>query len=133
MTERRGERGGRRGWFDIKSVYFFCFPKNSILQLGMVDHLKVRQNCHRIENNFFQFIHKIKKNCSVRFDCTTWKMKVVINDILINIDFHDQTSRMCSPPSSHKIFQIQIIKRFDKSDTDISDLIIESFDQDGSC
>ena len=32
-----------------------------------------------------------------------------------------------------KIFQIRKIQRFDRSDTDISDLIIECFDQDKSC
>ena len=38
---------------------FFCFLKISTLQLGMVEHLKVRQNCHKIENHDFQFIHRI--------------------------------------------------------------------------
>ena len=47
--------------WDIRSVNFFCFFKTSTLQLGMVDHLKVRQNCHKVENHYFQFIHKIKK------------------------------------------------------------------------
>ena len=32
-----------------------------------------------------------------------------------------------------KIFQIQKIQRFDKYDTDISDLIIECFNLDESC
>ena len=44
---------------DNRSVNFFYFLKTSILQLGMVDHLKVRQKYHRIENHYFQFIHKI--------------------------------------------------------------------------
>ena len=43
----------------IRFVNFFSFFKTSTLQLGMVEHLKVRENCHEIENNFFQFIHKI--------------------------------------------------------------------------
>jgi len=45
--------------WDIRSVNFFCFLKTSTLQLGMVEHLNVRQNCHKIENHYFQFIHKI--------------------------------------------------------------------------
>ena len=40
---------------------FFLFFKTSILQLEMVEHLKVRQDCYKIENHYFQFIHKIKK------------------------------------------------------------------------
>ena len=40
-------------WWDIRSVNFFCFLKTSILQLGMVEHLKVRQECYRIENHYF--------------------------------------------------------------------------------
>ena len=44
---------------DISSVNYFCFLKTSTLQLGMVEHLKVRQNCHKIENHYFQFIHMI--------------------------------------------------------------------------
>ena len=37
------------------------------------------------------------------------------------------------PPGVPKIFQIGKIQRFDKSDTDILDLIIECFDGDKSC
>ena len=44
---------------DIRSVNFVCFLKISILQLGMVEHLKVRHNWYRIENHYFKFIHKI--------------------------------------------------------------------------
>ena len=40
--------------WDIRSVNYFCFLKISTLQLGMVEHLKVRENCHKIENNDFQ-------------------------------------------------------------------------------
>ena len=40
----------------------FCFLKTSILQFEMMEHLKVRQECYRIENHYFKFIHKnIKK------------------------------------------------------------------------
>ena len=39
---------------DIKSVKFFRFLKNSNLQLGMVEHLKVRQNYPRIKNHYFR-------------------------------------------------------------------------------
>ena len=64
------------------------------------------------------------------------KIKFVRNVTLNNIDLHDELSRMhgslprrepCSP------FQIRKIQRFDKSDTDISDLIIECFNRDESC
>ena len=37
------------------------------------------------------------------------------------------------PPGVTKIFQFQRIQRFDKSDTDISDLIIDCFSQEKSC
>ena len=36
------------------------------------------------------------------------------------------------PPGVTKIFQIRKIQRFDKSDTDISDLIIECFSRNKS-
>ena len=55
---------------DIRSVNIFCFLKTSILQLGMVEHLKVRQNCHRIEIMIFNLFIRLLKNSSVRFDCT---------------------------------------------------------------
>ena len=63
---RPGTEGGGEGvvctqCLDIKFVYFFCFLKNSFLKLEMVEHLKVRQNCQRIENQYFKFIRKIKK------------------------------------------------------------------------
>ena len=62
------------------------------------------------------------------------EIKVVRNVILNNMDFHDQPSRMhCPPPRSRHNFQIRKIQRFDKSDTDILDLIIECFDSDKSC
>ena len=61
-------------------------------------------------------------------------MKVVRNVILNNIDLHDQTSRMHrSQPGVAKIFQIKNIQRFNKSDTNILDLIIECFSRDKSC
>ena len=31
------------------------------LQWRIVEHLKMRQNYHKIENHYFQFIHKNKK------------------------------------------------------------------------
>ena len=37
------------------------------------------------------------------------------------------------PPGVTKIFQIRKIQRYDKSDKDISDLIIECFDRYESC
>ena len=44
------------------------------------------------------------------------EIKVVRNDIM-NIDFHDQPSRMHRfPPRSRQNFPIQKIQRFDKSD-----------------
>ena len=56
------------------------------------------------------------------------------NVILKNIDDHDQPFRMQrSPPRIAKKFQIRKSQRFDKSDTDISDLIIECFNRDESC
>ena len=62
------------------------------------------------------------------------EIKVVRNVILNNIDIHDQPSRMHrSPPRSRQNFQIRKIQRYGKSDTDISDLMIECFDQDKSC
>ena len=41
----------------ITSVNFFCCLKTSILQLGMVEHLEVRKNSHRIENNYIFSIY----------------------------------------------------------------------------
>ena len=35
----------------LRSVNFFCLIKITTLQLGMVEHPKVRQNCHKIENH----------------------------------------------------------------------------------
>ena len=53
------------GWYAHAGILgllsFFGFLKTSILQLGMVEHLKVRQSCHRIEKHYLKFIHKIKK------------------------------------------------------------------------
>ena len=54
------------------------------------------------------------------------KMKIVRNVILNNIDLNDQPSIdqfIVLPPGVAKISQIQKIQRFDKSDTNISDLI----------
>ena len=48
VTEGEREWCTRCTCFDGKTVYFFCFLNNSILQLGMVEYLKVRQNCLRI-------------------------------------------------------------------------------------
>ena len=45
--------------WDIKSVQLFLLPQTPILQLGKVEHLKVRRNFHIVENHYFQFIHKI--------------------------------------------------------------------------
>ena len=61
-------------------------------------------------------------------------MKVVRNLILNNIDNHNQSSRMHCPPSrSRQNVLNRKIQRYDKSDTDISDLMIECFDRDKSC
>ena len=62
--------GGGCTCLHIRSVNFFCFLKNSILQFGIVEYLKVWQNCHRVESHYFKFIHDLKKYSSVRFDCT---------------------------------------------------------------
>ena len=52
---------------------------------------------------------------------------------LNKIDIHDQPSRMHrSPPRSLQNFPDSKNSTIDKSDTDISDLIIECFDQDES-
>ena len=57
--------------WDIGSVNFLCFLKTSILQLRMMEHLKVRQECYRIENHYFKYIPKIKKKeSSIRFNYT---------------------------------------------------------------
>ena len=64
-----------------------------ILQSGIVVHLEVRQICHQIKNQYFQFIYK-KKNAPVRFEYTALEIKVVRNIILNIIAFHDQPSRM---------------------------------------
>ena len=61
------------------------------------------------------------------------EIKVVRNVILNNIDLHDQPSRMHrSPPRSRQNFPDSKNSKIDKSETDISDLIIECFDQDKS-
>ena len=55
------------------------------------------------------------------------EMKVVRN-LILNIELHDQPFSMHrSPPGVAKIFQIRKIQRYDKSDTDISDLFIRVF------
>ena len=60
--------------------------------------------------------------------------KVVKIFILSNIDIHDQTSRMHRHPGVAKISRLEKFKLgFDKSDTDILDLIIECFSRDKSC
>ena len=54
--------------------------------------------------------------------------------MLNNIANHDQPSGMHrSPPGVTKNFQIRKIQRFDKSETDISHLIIECYGRDESC
>ena len=40
--------------WDIRSVNFFCFLKTFILQLGKVEHLKLLQECYRIENHYYE-------------------------------------------------------------------------------
>ena len=56
------------------------------------------------------------------------EIKVVRNFILKNIDLMiNFLGCIVLPPGVTKIFQIKKIQRFDKSDTDISDLIIECF------
>ena len=67
---------------DIRSANFFCFLKTSILKLGMVEHLKVRQNCHRIENYYFQFILKI------------WK-KIVLSDLILKLYNRNKCCQKC--------------------------------------
>ena len=58
----------------------------------------------------------------------------VVRNIILNINIYDQLSRMHrSPPRSRQNFQIRKMQRYDKSDTDISDLMIECFDRDKSC
>ena len=54
------------------------------------------------------------------------RIKVVRNVILNNIDFYDQPSRMYvwRLPRIRQNFQIRKVQRFDKSDADISDLMI---------
>jgi len=55
---------------------------------------------------------------------------IILSDL---IDIHDQPSRVHrSPPRSRQNFQNRKIQRFDKSDTDISDLMIKCFDRDKS-
>ena len=58
------------------------------------------------------------------------EIKFVKNVILNNIDINDQPFRMHrSPPKSRQNFQIRKIPRYDKSETDTSDLMIECFDR----
>ena len=57
---------------DIWSVNFFCFLKTSILQFGMVEHLKVRQNSHKIKNQYLRSIHKIKQ-------------KIILSDLILQL------------------------------------------------
>ena len=62
------------------------------------------------------------------------EIKIVKNVFLNNIDLHDRPSRMRRfSPGVTNIFQIRKIQIFDKSDTDISDFIIECFNQNKSC
>ena len=62
------------------------------------------------------------------------EIKVVRNVILNNFHLPYQLSRMHgSSPGVTNNFQIKKNQTFDKSDTDISDLIIESFSRDKSC
>ena len=56
------------------------------------------------------------------------EIKLVGNIMLNNIDLHDQPFRMHrSPPRSCQNFPDSKISKIVKSDTDISDLIIECF------
>ena len=53
---------------------------------------------------------------------------------LNKIDIHDQPSRMHrSPPRGRQNFPDKKNVKIDKSNTDISDLIIECFDHDETC
>ena len=59
---------------------------------------------------------------------------MVGNVIFNNIDLHNQPSRMHrSLPSSRQNFQDSKIQRYDKSDTNISDLNIECVNLNKSC
>ena len=61
------------------------------------------------------------------------EIKVVRNFILNYINLHDEPSRMHrSLPRSRQNFPDLKNSKIDKSDTDISDLIIQCFDQDKS-
>ena len=66
----------------IRSVNLFCLLKTSTLQLGMVEHLKVRQNCHKIENHYFKFIHKIQK-------------KIVLSDLIVQFYNQNKSCQKC--------------------------------------
>ena len=55
------------------------------------------------------------------------------NLILSNIDYMINFPGCIVLPGVTKIFQIRKIQKFDKSDTDISDLIIEFFSRDENC
>ena len=58
-----------------------------------VEHPKVRQNCHKIENHHFQFTHKIKKKfCQIWLYSFMIEIKIVRNLILNKIDSHGQPS-----------------------------------------
>ena len=60
-------------------------------------------------------------------------IKFVKNVILNNIDINDQPFRMHrSPPRSRQNFQITKILRYDKSERDTLDLMIEFFGRDKS-
>ena len=62
------------------------------------------------------------------------EIKVIRNVILNNINLDDKLLRIHrSPPRNHQNFPDSKIQWFDKSDTDILDLIIECFSQDKSC
>ena len=58
------------------------------------------------------------------------EIKVLRNVILSNIDLHDLPGFMVLLLEIAKIFQI---RKFEKSDTDISDLIMERFSRDKCC
>ena len=62
------------------------------------------------------------------------EIKCVRNVILNNIDcIINLPGCIVLPPGVAKISRFEKIQWFDKSDTDISDLIIECFDRDKSC
>ena len=81
------------------------------------------------------FLDRFKKKCSqILLNSFIIEIKVVRNVISNNIDIYDQPSRIHrSPPRSRQNFPDSKNSKIDKSETNISYLIIECFDQDESC